>query len=73
MGGSAHSQLVGAADYGSFFSAFAGRLAVMISKSSSRVSGSKVACLRAMPNPSINRTCPGKPGHAGYLKRWASR
>jgi hypothetical protein len=23
----------------------------------------------AMPNPSINRTCPGKPGHAGYLKR----
>jgi len=20
-------------------------------------------------NPSINRTCPGKPGHAGYLKR----
>jgi len=21
------------------------------------------------PNPSINRTCPGKPGHAGYLKR----
>jgi hypothetical protein len=27
----------------------------------------------ALPNPSINRTCPGKPGHAGYLKRWASR
>jgi hypothetical protein len=25
------------------------------------------------PNPSINRTCPGKPGHAGYLKRWASQ
>ena len=23
----------------------------------------------AAPNPSINRTCPGKPGHAGYLKR----
>jgi hypothetical protein len=23
----------------------------------------------AMPNHSINRTCPGKPGHAGYLKR----
>jgi hypothetical protein len=22
-----------------------------------------------LPNPSINRTCPGKPGHAGYLKR----
>ena len=26
-----------------------------------------VACLP--PNPSINRTCPGKPGHAGYLQR----
>jgi len=24
---------------------------------------------RMTPNPSINRTCPGKPGHAGYLKR----
>lgn len=23
----------------------------------------------ALPNPSINRTCPGKPGHAGYLQR----
>jgi hypothetical protein len=22
-----------------------------------------------LPNPSINRTCPGKPGHAVYLKR----
>ena len=21
------------------------------------------------PNPSIKRTCPGKPGHAAYLKR----
>ena len=25
--------------------------------------------LGALPNPSINRTCPGEPGHAGYLKR----
>jgi hypothetical protein len=24
------------------------------------------------PNPSIERTCPGKPGHASHLKRWAS-
>jgi hypothetical protein len=23
--------------------------------------------MNATPNPSINRTCPGKPGHAGYL------
>ena len=22
-----------------------------------------------LPNPSINRTCPSKPGHAGYIKR----
>ena len=29
-----------------------------------------IACLP--PNPSINRTCPGKPGHAGYLKRSAA-
>ena len=27
------------------------------------------ACAWPLPNPSINRTCPGKPGHAGYLKR----
>lgn len=25
------------------------------------------------PNLSINRACPGKPGHAGYLQRWASQ
>jgi hypothetical protein len=24
------------------------------------------------PNLSISRTCPGKPGHAAYLKRWFS-
>jgi hypothetical protein len=22
-----------------------------------------------MPNPSIERTCPGKPGHASHVKR----
>jgi hypothetical protein len=26
-----------------------------------------------MPNPSIERTCPGKPGHASHLKRCASK
>jgi len=31
------------------------------------LAGSVLLC--ALPNPSINRTCPGKPGHAGYLKR----
>ena len=36
--------------------------------SASRPAASRaVACLP--PNPSINRTCPGKPGHAGYLQR----
>jgi hypothetical protein len=69
MGGSAHSQLVGAAEYGSSFSAFAGRLAVMIQKSSSRVSGTTVARQRALPNPSIERTSPGKPGAASHVKR----
>ena len=24
---------------------------------------------RLRPNPSIERTCPGKPGHASHLKR----
>ena len=26
----------------------------------------------AWPNPSIEGTCPGKPGHAPHVKRWAS-
>jgi len=29
----------------------------------------RYASYAVMPNPSINRTCPGKPGHAVYLKR----
>ena len=36
-------------------------------------SATVVPCLRAMPNHSIERTCPGKPGQASHLKRWASR
>ncbi len=27
------------------------------------------AFLPARPNPSIERTCPGKPGHASHVKR----
>ena len=27
---------------------------------------------RLMPGPSVERTCPGKRGHAYHLKRWAS-
>jgi hypothetical protein len=58
---------------GSYLSAFAGRLAVMGSTFSVGVSGHKVARQRAMPNPSIERTCPGKPGHASHLKRYTPR
>ena len=25
--------------------------------------------VRPLPNPSIERTCPGKPGHASHVKR----
>ena len=32
-----------------------------------RAASRAIACLP--PNPSINRTCPGRPGHAGYLQR----
>jgi hypothetical protein len=28
---------------------------------------------RKAPNPSIERTSPGKPGAASHVKRWASR
>ena len=31
--------------------------------------GRRAFFVGAAPNPSINRTCPGKPGHAGYLQR----
>ena len=28
---------------------------------------------RVPPNPSIELTCPGRPGHAAHVKRWASQ
>jgi len=63
-------QAVGAAGYGSSRLSLC-RGAVVIGGRRSRPYrlASPVARQRAMPNPSINRTCPGKPGHAGYLKR----
>ena len=75
---------VGAAEYGSSFSAFAGRLSVMEPRSRARVSGCRVACLRAMPNPSIEGTNNGgsslsafahaqPPLFAPHVKRWASQ
>ena len=54
-----------AADY----SAFAVRLAIRNSKSKVHSLGSKVVRETAMPNTSIERTCPGKPGHASHVKR----
>ena len=63
------SQLVGAAGCGSSLLSLRAQAQAMLAKSSNRVSGASAACLRVMPNPSINRTCPGKPCHAGFLKR----
>ncbi len=64
--------MVGAAEYGSSFVGLGASIETPDAKSAeSKVlsSSGRVLRLRAMPNPSINRTCPGKPGHAGYLKR----
>ena len=30
-------------------------------------------CNTAGPDPSIERTCPGKPGQASHLKRWEEK
>jgi len=67
--GQSSNQSVGAAEYGSSFPSLRARAEAMVAKSGFLSSSGKVACSRAMPNPSINRTCPGKPGPAGYLKR----
>ena len=32
----------------------------------------QTCCRASTANPSIERTCPGKPGHASHVKRWAS-
>jgi hypothetical protein len=66
-------QSVGAAAYGGSFLSLRACSAVVVAKSRGvfTFAGSG-PCQRVMPNPSINRTCPGKPGHAGYLKRWAA-
>ena len=39
------------------------------SKASPVVKKHHMLSLAARPNPSIERTCPGKPGHASHVKR----
>lgn len=64
------SQDVGAAEYGGSGSA---RLAWAVGMGCKRAkpyrSEPAVAMQSVMPNPSIERTCPGKPGQASHLKR----
>jgi hypothetical protein len=50
------------------FAARAGGVRLLASGATQRKLQGRVApCVR--PNPSIERTCPGKPGHASHLKR----
>jgi len=69
LGCSARSQSVGAAEYGSPLLSLRSTAGLAVAKSGILSSSATVPCLRALPNQSINRTCPGKPGHAGYLQR----
>ena len=62
------SQVVVAAEYGGGLSLRC-YVATMGSQSEPPASRSKAASSALMPNPSIERTCPGKPGHASHLKR----
>jgi hypothetical protein len=64
------SQFVGAAEYGSFYVSLCRQAGAIGSRWSRpyRLAPS-VARHPAMPNPSIERTCPGKPGQASHVKR----
>jgi uncharacterized protein (DUF1778 family) len=62
------SQVVAAAEYGGYLSLRCYPVA-MGSKSESHALLGKAVRASLMPNPSIERTCPGKPGHASHLKR----
>jgi hypothetical protein len=63
------SQLIGAAVYGSDFPSLRCYAPFIVVEVSFRASNHKAACLCARPNPSIERTSPGKPGAASHLKR----
>jgi hypothetical protein len=63
-------QSIGAAGYGCSSLSLRASTVVVVAKSGGFfVFTGSGPCQRVMPNPSINRTCPGKPGHAVYLKR----
>jgi len=47
----------------------AGGLGLLASVVTQRTMQAGSGVLRPLPNPSIERTCPGKPGHASHLKR----
>ena len=53
----------------SCFAARAGDFGLLASGATQRTMRAGRVLFGARSNPSINRTCPGKPGHAGYLKR----
>jgi hypothetical protein len=63
------SQFVGAAGYGSVVLLAVEVGAVGNTQARPYRPASSVACQRAMPNPSIERTRPGKPGRASHVKR----
>ena len=69
MRGSVRGQSVGAAEDGSSFLSLRALLASLVAEPGFLSSSSTGPCQRALPNPSIERTCPGKPGHASHLKR----
>jgi len=52
----------------SCFAARAGGFGLLVSGATQRKMQGRVVP-RVRPNPSIERTCPGKPGHASHLKR----
>lgn len=73
-------QSVGAAEYGGVFLSLRSHIASLLAQSSFLAFAGKVPRLRAMPNPSINRTANGgsrlfasvatvPPLSSGYLKR----
>ena len=64
------SQVVGAAEYGSLGPALLPSTVAVGSKRSRLYRLAPTGAAQSvMPNPSIERTCPGKPGHASHVKR----
>jgi len=53
----------------SYFAARAGGVRLLASVVTQRTMQAGSVVLRPLPNPSIERTCPGKPSHASHFKR----